>query len=133
MEKTKTVWASAIIGHDHYKTNLILDNHTLVADEPLDNGGKDMGPAPGDLMRLSLASCTAITLRMYADRKGWTISQIEVKVHTEKVGDKTVFHSEVILDGNLDAHQRHRLLQIAKACPVHKLLTNPIEILTHLS
>jgi putative redox protein len=133
MEKTKTKWASAIIGLDQYKTNLVLDNHTLVADEPPTNGGKDLGPAPGDLMRLSLASCTAITLRMYANRKGWAISQIEVKVHSEQIGDKAVFHSQVKIEGDIDAHQRQRLLQIAKACPVHKLLTNPIEVLTQLT
>lgn len=126
----KSKWASAIIGLDQYKTELVLDNHTLIADEPLDNGGQDLGPSPGDLIRLSLASCTAITLRMYANRKGFDISQIEVKIHTEKIGNKTVFHRQIQITGNLDEAQRNRMLQIANACPVHKMLTNPIEVTT---
>jgi putative redox protein len=126
-------WASAIIGADQpYKTSIILDNHTLIADEPLDNGGKDLGPSPGDFLRMSLASCTAITLRMYANRKGFDITQIEVKVHTEQVSDKTIFHRHIEVTGNIDEHQRKRMLQIANACPVHKILTNPIEVLTKL-
>lgn len=126
----KSKWASAIIGLDQYKTELVLDNHTLIADEPLDNGGQDLGPSPGDLIRLSLASCTAITLRMYANRKGFDISRIEVKIHTEKSGNKTVFHRQIQITGNLDEAQRNRMLQIANACPVHKMLTNPIEVTT---
>jgi len=129
----QTKWASAIIGADQpYKTNIILDNHTLIADEPLDNGGKDLGPSPGDFLRMSLASCTAITLRMYANRKGFDVKQIEVKVHTEQVTDKTIFHCDIEITGDLDVHQRKRMLQIANACPIHKMLTNPIEILTRM-
>jgi putative redox protein len=129
----KVTWASAIIGEDLYKTDLILDSHTLIADEPTDNGGKDLGPSPGDFLRLSLASCTAITLRMYANRKGFDIKQIEVKVRTEKVEDKTVFHRHVAITGNIDTQQRERMLQIANVCPIHKTLTSPIEVLTRIS
>ncbi|MFZ6011793.1 MAG: OsmC family protein [Bacteroidota bacterium] len=129
----KTKWTSAIIGKDHYKTELITDSHMMIADEPLEVGGKDLGPEPGDFLRMSLASCTAITLRMYSDRKGLAVEQIEVKVHSEKKEDKTIFYRDVILTGNLDEHQRARLLQIANACPVHKVLTHPIEIQTKIS
>jgi putative redox protein len=131
--KTKSKWASAIIGSDQYKTDLILDNHTLVGDEPLENGGKDLGPSPGDLIRLSLASCTAITLRMYANRKGFDVRQIEVKIHTEATGNKTIFHRLVQITGNIDEAQRKRMMQIADKCPVHKMLTNPIEIITQFT
>jgi putative redox protein len=125
-------WASATIGTDAYKTQITLDNHTFIADEPISNGGKDLGPSPGDFLRTSLASCTAITLRMYANRKGYNIGQIEVKVFSEQINGKTIFHSNVSLTGTLDTAQRSRMLQIAKACPVHKLLINPIEVLTQL-
>jgi putative redox protein len=126
-------WASASIGTDQYKTDITLDNHTLTADEPVDNGGKDLGPSPGDFLRISLASCTAITLRMYANRKGFDISQIEVRVHMEQLDGKTIFHRQVNITGNFDEHQRKRMLQIANACPVHKILTNPIEVLTQIT
>lgn len=132
-EIAKPKWAAAIIGRDQYKTDLILDSHTLIGDEPLDNGGKDLGPAPGDLLRLSLASCTAITLRMYANRKEMDVEKIEVKVSSESVDSKAIFHRHVIITGNINEHQRQRMLQIANACPIHKTLTNPIEVLTKLS
>jgi putative redox protein len=125
-------WASAIIGLDKYKTNILLDNHSLIADEPIDAGGQDAGPTPGDFLRISLASCTAITLRMYADRKGFDIAQIEVKVHTERTETKTTFHRQVLLTGNLDEAQRARMLQIANACPIHKVLSHPVEVVTKL-
>jgi putative redox protein len=128
---TDSKWVSAVIRkNDLYKTELITDTHTILADEPLDNGGQDTAPSPGDFMRMSLASCTAITLRMYANRKGYDIDRIEVKVHTETIGDKTIFHREVIISDLKDEDIRKRLLQIADKCPVHKMLTNPIEIST---
>lgn len=124
-------WVSAVIRKkDQYKTELITDTHTILADEPLDNGGQDTAPSPGDFMRMSLASCTAITLRMYANRKGYDIDRIEVKVHTETIDKKTVFHREVVIAGVNDETIRKRMLQIADMCPVHKMLTNPIEIST---
>jgi putative redox protein len=124
-------WVSAVIRkEDQYKTELTTDTHTILADEPLDNGGQDAAPSPGDFMRMSLASCTAITLRMYANRKGYNIDRIEVKVHTEDVGEKIIFHREVIIGGVSDEAIRKRMLQIANMCPVHKMLTNPIEIAT---
>ncbi len=128
----KIRYASAIIGNDQYKTELITDSHTLIGDEPIDNGGKDLGPSPGDFIRMSLASCTAITLRMYANRKGFDVQRIEVKVNTETVENTTIFRAEVILDGNLDTEQKARMLKVARACPVHKLLTNPIQVETKL-
>jgi putative redox protein len=125
-------WISATIGSDHYKTVVTTDTHVITADEPIDNGGKDRGPHPGDFLRMSLATCTAITLRMYADRKGYDVKQIEVKVNTQDVNDKTVFHTQIEITGNLDEPVRARMLQIAKLCPVHKMLTRPIEIETQL-
>jgi putative redox protein len=123
---------TAIIGRDHYRTELIASGKTVVADEPPERGGTDEGAAPGEFLMISLASCTAITLRMYADRKQWDVKKIKVEVAAEKLGGKTLFKREISLHGNLEEDQRARLLQIANACPVHKVLTNPIEISTVL-
>ena len=81
---------------------------------------------------ISLASCTAITLRMYADRKQWNVSKIKVEVASEKMDNKTFFKREILIEGDIKEDQRQRLLQIANSCPVHRVLTNPIEISTIL-
>jgi putative redox protein len=125
--------AVATIGNDVYKTELVARSHRITADEPLDVGGKDLGPRPGDFIRMGLASCTAITLRMYANRKNWDVHQIRVSVSNGSFAGKTSYKTEVEVTGNIDDDQRARLLQIAKLCPVHKALTNPIEIETLLS
>ncbi len=124
--------AVATIGNDVYKTELVARSHNIIADEPLDVGGKDLGPRPGDFIRMGLASCTAITLRMYANRKNWDVQQIRVSVSNGPFEGKTSYKTEVEITGTLDDDQRSRLLQIAKLCPVHKVLTNPIEIDTRL-
>jgi putative redox protein len=122
----------ATIGRDKYKTELVATGHHFLADEPEDAGGANLGPAPGQLLQSSLAACTAITVRMYADRKQWALEKIQVEVDTEKNEGKTIFKRQVTLMGNLTEEQRQRLLQIANACPIHKVLTNPIEVLTVL-
>lgn len=124
--------AVATIGNDVYKTELVARTHNITADEPLDVGGKDLGPRPGDFIRMGLASCTAITLRMYANRKNWDVQQIRVTVSNGPFAGKTSYKTEVEITGTLDDEQRNRLLQIARLCPVHKALTNPIEIDTQL-
>jgi putative redox protein len=124
---------TAIIGLDHYKTELITSGKTVIADEPEELGGTNLGPAPGEFLMISLASCTAITLRMYADRKQWPVTRIKVEVSFEKTANRTEFTREVFLEGEIDDVQRERLLQIANSCPVHKVLTNPITINTRLA
>lgn len=123
---------TAIIGQDHFRTELITSGKTVIADEPEELGGTNAGPAPGEFLLISLASCTAITLRMYADRKQWHVSKIKVEVASEKMDNTTLLKREITLEGNLEEDQRQRLLQIANACPVHKVLTNPIKINTVL-
>lgn len=122
----------ATIGKEHYATTMTAGNHTLLADEPESIGGTDQGPSAGNFLKMSLAACTAITLRMYADRKGWPVEEITVEVDFTRQDGKTLFARRVYLSGNLDDQQRKRMLQIANACPVHKILTNPIEIETWL-
>lgn len=123
---------TAIIGQDHYRTELIASGKTVIADEPEELGGTNAGPAPGEFLMISLASCTAITLRMYADRKKWDVSKIKVEVASEKIDNTTFLKREITLEGSLQEDQRQRLLQIANSCPVHKVLSNPIEISTRL-
>lgn len=122
------------IAQDHYKTILTSDNHTLIADEPESEGGTDLGFSPDELLLAALGSCTAITLRMYADRKGWRLTDVKVKLTMERHKEtQTTSMSRVVeLIGNLSEDERKRLLQIANACPVHKTLTNPIAITTSL-
>jgi len=125
--------ASARIGNEIYKTELTVRSHVLHADEPEENGGKDLGPGPGDFLRMSLAACTAITLRMYANRKNFDVQQIDVNVSTEAVDGKTIFRRDIEIKGSIDEQQQERMVQIANMCPVHKMLTNPIEIETLLN
>jgi putative redox protein len=120
----------AHIGKAHYKTTLTCRSHTLLADEPESLGGTDLGPESGELLNMALAACTTITLRMYADRKGWDLEAIDVEVSYEKTENGHRFHRKLHLSGNLDDDQRKRLFQIAERCPVHKILTHPIEIQT---
>ncbi|MNJ91907.1 OsmC-like protein [compost metagenome] len=108
--------------------------NVVIADEPLDLGGKDLGFSPNELLISALAACTNATLRMYADRKKWDLQEVrlEVELDRDEKANKTVIHRKLELLGDLDEKQRERLLAIAKACPVHKMLTNPIEINTEL-
>jgi len=124
--------AIATIGKDHFRTEIMTGGKVVVADEPEELGGTNVGPAPGEFLLVSLASCTAITIRMYADRKKWPVEKITVEVDFEKIDNKTIFKRELKLEGELTEDQRTRLLQIANACPVHKTLTSPIEIQTLL-
>lgn len=120
--------ATATIGTDLYRTELHAGTHTAIADEPEEVGGNNSGPRPGDFICMGLASCTAITLRMYANRKKIDVQQINVNVSNGPTSDKTSFQVEIEIKGNVTEEQRTRMLQIAKLCPVHKMLANPIEI-----
>jgi len=121
---------------DIYKTELKSNHHLFIADELPEVGGKDEGPAPGDYLCMSLASCKAITLRMYAQRKNWKIDVIKVKVNLVKGSDvesgNNTFFSEVEIKGDITDEQRTRMLQIAKVCPIDKLLTKPSDSISVL-
>jgi putative redox protein len=125
--------AVAVIGRETYRTEMRARKHIVIADEPPDAGGTDLGPRPGDFLRMSLASCTAITLRMYANRKGFSVERIQVEVFTTEEPDKTLYHSVIEIKGDLSEVQQARMMQIAKLCPVHKALTHPVEIETTLA
>lgn len=121
---------TAIIGKEHYRTELIASGKTVIADEPEDLGGTNTGPAPGEFLLMSLASCTAITIRMYADRKQIPLDSVRVEVSMEKNDFKTTLKRELYFTGSLTTEHRIRLLEIAEKCPVHKTLNNPIQIET---
>jgi putative redox protein len=125
---------TAQIGKELYKTELKSATHTIISDEPKDIGGKDLGFAPRELLASSLGACTVITLRMYANRKGWDLSdaKVEVTFDWDEDKSKSVMTRKVALFGTLDDAQRERLLKIANNCPIHKVLSNPIEIDTIL-
>jgi putative redox protein len=106
----------------------------VIADEPVDKGGKDTGFSPKELLASALAACTSATVRMYADRKNWPLDEVKIDVELERneEANKTVISRRIQFIGTLDADQRKRLLAVANACPVHKILSNPIEINTTL-
>ena len=113
-----------------------IGDHELVADEPLDAGGADEGPAPTQLLAASLASCTSVTIALYADRKEWDIEGLEVTVDfpgTPGRGEPARFDVEVTLPEGLDQDQRERIMVIAGKCPVHRILLGDIEIETRVA
>ncbi|MBB6002939.1 OsmC family protein [Arcicella rosea] len=125
----------AQIGKELYKTTIQTTTNTLITDEPIEVGGKDLGFNPKELLAAALAACTSATLRMYADRKAWDLAEVKVAVTFERdaTANKSFFNRKIELIGNLDEEQKARLLVIANSCPVHKILTNPIEISTELT
>ncbi len=124
----------AIIGHDHYKTVITTATNSIIADEPKHADGTDLGFAPTELLASALASCTAITLRMYADRKEWPLDKVEVAVTFQRDNEHNIsnINRNITLHGALSPEQRERLLQIANQCIIHKTLTNPIAIISEL-
>jgi putative redox protein len=105
-----------------------MRSHTVTADEPKDEGGGDTGPSPQELLAASLASCTAITMEMYAQRKGWAIGDVTVDVKYEPAqrGSPTRFSMVVNLPKELPEEQRERLMQIGAKCPVHRVLEGEV-------
>jgi putative redox protein len=102
----------------------IEGDYTIVVDEPADVGGTDTGPSPGRLLAASLASCTAVTMEMYAERKGWDLDGVEVEVDATYDGHTpTAYEVTVKLPAALDDERRARLLVVASKCPVHRVLT----------
>jgi putative redox protein len=105
------------------------DGHVLIVDEPQDRGGTDTGPRPTQLLAASLAGCTAITVEMYADRKGWDVGAIEVDVDLSYDGTVPSTYAVALkLPPELSEEQRQRLLKIAAKCPVHKVLVGEASV-----
>jgi putative redox protein len=118
--------------------------HLLVVDEPVEGGGNDAGPTPYDLLLAALGACTAMTLRIYARRKGWPLVDVEVRLRHDKIhardcaecetkeGRLDRVEREIVLHGPVDQSQRTRLLEIANRCPVHRTLLSEVHVSTRL-
>jgi putative redox protein len=112
-----------------YAHDVEVDGHTLRVDEPPEAGGEGSGPRPTMLLGASLAGCIAITVEMYAQRKGWDVGAVEVDVVMSYDGPvPTNFEVGLKLPGNLDAEQKRRLLIIATKCPVHRVLAGEAHV-----
>ena len=134
------VWTR--IGEDGFVTEITAGQHHLIADEPEDSGGTDLGPSPYGYLLSALGACTAMTLRMYADHKKIDLKEVKVKLTHEKVhandgGDTDGKKAKIDqikrfiqLEGDLSEDQRNRLIEIADRCPVHKTIEGKPEIVT---
>lgn len=127
-----------------FKTYITLGDHRVIADEPVSDGGSDAGPSAKELLVGALGSCVAVTVKMYAKRKGWNLEGVEIAVSMEKikaaeypayVGTEEFvneFRLRIVFKGSLTDEQRERLLEIAGKCPVHRILTQPNFVIDEL-
>ena len=128
-------------GPGSYTQKTTVGQHELISDEPRPIGD-DAGPTPYDLLLSALGACTCMTVRMYADRKGWPLQRVRVtlrhaRIHAEDCAECETTRGwidhidrDVELTGDLDDDQRQRLLHIADRCPVHQTLTSEVDIAT---
>ena len=131
---------TARVGERGYRTEIEAGGHTVIADEPIAEGGTDQGPTPYDLLAAALGACTAITLRMYADRKQWPLQGVIVSLRHDRnyaADDRDCENAPVRMDrieraielqGPLTDEQRKRLVEIADRCPLHRTLAAGLKI-----
>jgi putative redox protein len=131
-------------GPSGYLTDILVNSHGLVADEPIAVGGTNLGPTPFEYLTAALGSCTSMTLRMYADRKQWPLASVRVRLNHKKIPAKDCescetkegmidhFERQIEVEGPLDEAQLKRLKQIADRCPVHRTLKSETLITTEL-
>ena len=122
--------ARASIGTTNYAVSIAAGRHQLNADEGMKLGGKDTGPAPYELLCSALGACTAITVRMYAERKGWPLRGLHVDVRFESKDKKGAIMRVLSFEGELDDDQRARLADIAERTPVTLTLKQGVVITT---
>jgi len=124
------VKAKSKSGAEKYRVQVDARQHPIIADEPAEKGGADTAATPYELLVSALAACTSITVRMYAERKGWQTGQIGVDIDFETEKGVTKFIRRLSFENTLPAEQHERLIAVANACPVHKVLTGQITIET---
>jgi len=127
-----------------FLTEILAGKHHLLADEPKSVGGEDLGPSPYELVSSGLGACTAMTIKMYADRKGWPIKEVKVHLSYDNSYFEDIKHCDaeerkigrftriIEVEGDLDEKQLERIVQIANKCPVHKTLESASEVETNL-
>ena len=128
----------------NYQVDIVANGHEILADEPKDKGGDNLGPNPYDLLLASLAACKVITVHMYAERKGWPVEKVNTTMSHQKIdaadcddcdtesGKVDEILCDISFEGDLDDAQRERLAQIADRCPVHRTLHSETKIRTKL-
>jgi putative redox protein len=119
-------------GRGKFQVQATVGATTFLVDEAIAVGGLGSGPNPYDLLSVALGSCTLMTVRLYADRKKWPLRHISVKVthHRPSLQAKDIFTREIALEGELDADQKARMLEIAERCPVHLTLSRGSDVVT---
>jgi putative redox protein len=113
---------------DRYRHDIRIRDHVVSADEPRESGGDDSAPSPQELLAASLASCTAVTMEMYAARKGWDVGEVEVSAEYAPAerGCPTSFRTILRFPNHLSDEQVERLRAIAAKCPVHRTLDGEV-------
>lgn len=137
MEQNTGITSTTVqIGRDQYRTEIRSGENMIIADEPEELGGTNLGLNPNELFLASLGSCTAITLRMYADRKEWNVDKISVDLQLDVVkstsSQTTYIKKHIKIDGDITDAERKRMLTIADHCPVHKMMTETTVITSNL-
>lgn len=112
---------------------ITIGKHRLLTDVSAQHGGDDSGPEPHDLLAAALGACTAITLKMYAQRKQMDLQDIDVRISHGQDGDAYVFTRRLQYFGNLSEADTTRLTEIADKCPVHRTLLGQVRIITHVT
>ncbi len=115
---------------EKFAQDIAIGAHRIRADEETDKGGGDTGPGPHELLLAALGACTSMTIRGYADRKGWVVRSVKVQLTGAQVDGNYVIHRHLTIDGDFEGEQRQRLVEIAGKCPVHRTLTGEVVINT---
>ncbi len=134
-------WVSTTVGGPGYRADVSARNHHFVIDEPIALGGGDAGPTPYEYLLGALSGCTAMTLRLYANRKRWPLESVEVRMRTSRTHEvdcenceKTAvgisrIERKVVMQGDLTDEQKQRLLEIADRCPVKQTLERGVKVI----
>lgn len=117
-----------------YTTNIKAGRFNLIADEPKEENGQDLGPKPTEYLNAALSACTAITMKMYAERKGWDLREANVEIDfvRDVKNGTTTFSKKIELIGNLDEEQKQRIYEIGAKCPVHRIIEGEVKIESEL-